>query len=429
MEEGLAAIGDEAPETRARANGDARGSPSSFRPAPSRCASRRKPSNLPGRRTTTRRWRTRSRRGRGHCAVAGSPTSCPGSCCSGSSTPRDATGRTGSSRRGTCSRAVVSKGDLAGGAAHYERVGAIPNSLQNWGQRGFAASCAIADGRFDGADELIEHVAAVGGALGDTSEACRCIQHIGLELKRARFDEAQGWVDRLSETAWGPVSAWRFAVMAARLATTWRPPTGSIASSSKRSPSRRWLSPSRSRTRPHWSSPGSAVRSAVARLRPDVERYAGLVVGNDVYVVGAGDREHRHHRPRRRERRRGGRGFESGLEQIDRLGLRALIVEHQVDLAVRAHGARRGRRPGSRCRRSSPKRWLLLVISGSVRASVTPRRCSPARASPGRPGRRGRGSGSCSGPRARASRAARRARSPCSPALERRRPSPPAPPG
>jgi len=242
--------------------------------------------------------------------------------------------------------ARIALGDLTGAGAEYASTAAIPNNLHDWSARSFAATRAIADGRFDEADGLIEAASAVGSALGDTSEACRCISHIWLAISRGNVDDADRWATRLGETSWGLVSPWPVVVLAEhgdlvgaadaldRFEREAYPLVPLVIADQ--------VTHTRSRIA---TLVGGAERAS--RIRPDVERYAGQIVGSDVFIAGAGDREIGNVALVEGKVDEAVPLLEAGLEQVERLGLRALIVEHRVDLAraLLARGA-----PGDRDR-------------------------------------------------------------------------------
>jgi len=228
--------------------------------------------------------------------------------------------------------ARVATHDLSGGIADYDRVASIPNSLNNWSAVVIRATCAIADGRLDDAEALIEESHGIGRALGDTNDAIHCIHRVALDIRRGRLDDAARWAEQGETTSWGPVMPWRILVQAEA-----GDHAAAAAAEEQFASERQSLAPfviveqlAHALARIAFRVGG---RERAARLRPFVAPYEGKMMG-DVVFLETGDHA------------LGGLAFaageydeavallERGLAGVDALGcLRALVAEHQVDLA------------------------------------------------------------------------------------------------
>ena len=227
--------------------------------------------------------------------------------------------------------ARVATHDLSGGIADYDRVASIPNSLNNWSAVVIRATCAIADGRLEEADALIEEGHGIARAPGDTNDAIHCIHHVALDIRRGRFDDAARWAEQGETTSWGPVMPWRILVQAEA-----GDHAAAAAAEEQFASERQSLATfviveqlAHAQARIAFRVGG---RERAARLRPFVAPYEGKMMG-DVVFLETGDHA------------LGGLAFaagehdeavallERGLAQVEALGLRALVAEHQVDLA------------------------------------------------------------------------------------------------
>jgi class 3 adenylate cyclase/tetratricopeptide (TPR) repeat protein len=97
-------------------------------------------------------------------------------------------------------------GDVERARVETERAYSVRSSLEGWGPVELAATCAIAEGRFDGVHDTIEAAAELGAALGDTNETIRCGNHIYAHLLQGEFDEALRWAEIANRTVMGAAS-------------------------------------------------------------------------------------------------------------------------------------------------------------------------------------------------------------------------------
>jgi class 3 adenylate cyclase/tetratricopeptide (TPR) repeat protein len=243
---------------------------------------------------------------------------------------------------------LLNLGRLDEAARAIDRSSSLPSSLRGWSKAAFASTLALADGRLEDAEALADEAGAVGASLGETGEAVLCIQHIRLELARGGLDQAATWAERLDHTAWGVVAAWRTVIEAER---------GDPDAADAFDRFERENAPvvpvviadqvleERARI---VLRVGGAERAA--RVRGVAEQYAGELVGSDYFLYGPAERavgnmlsvEGRHEEAVPL--------LEHALAVVEAHRWRALVVDHQVELA-RALLHRGG--PGDATRASS----------------------------------------------------------------------------
>jgi len=88
-------------------------------------------------------------------------------------------------------------------------LAAASSVLGGWPPVIYAASRAIASGRLDEAEALVERSAPLGAALGETNDVIVWTQMLTIAMARAQYDEASGWMDRLDQTLLGAAGGWR----------------------------------------------------------------------------------------------------------------------------------------------------------------------------------------------------------------------------
>lgn len=254
---------------------------------------------------------------------------------------------------------LITLGRLEEARREIDRATNLPSSLTGWAGAVFEASLALADGRLEESEILIERSGQLGAALGDTSEAVRCIQHIRVELARGRLDEAADWAQRAEATTWGIVLPWSILVRAER-----GEPSAADAYDEFERTNMQYAPNAvadqlvETRTRLVMLVGG---RDRAARVRVDAEVFAGELLGSDTFLYGAA------------ERATGNLYFVEGLypqavpllehalAAVEAHRLRALVVESRVDLA-RALLARR--EPGDTDRANTLLRQSLEVAEG-----------------------------------------------------------------
>jgi class 3 adenylate cyclase/tetratricopeptide (TPR) repeat protein len=226
---------------------------------------------------------------------------------------------------------LITLGRLEEARREIDRGSTLPSTLVGWSVAVFDATLALADGRLDESEVLAERGSQLGAALGDTSEAVRCIQHVRVELARGRLDEAGDWAQRADATSWGLVLPWVILVRAER-----REP-GTADAFDRFERENVPLAPTvvadqlvETRARLVTRVGGS---ERAARVRKAAEAYAGELLGADSFLYGAAERaignllsvEGRHDEAAPL--------LEHALAVVKAHELRALVVEHQVDLA------------------------------------------------------------------------------------------------
>ena len=233
---------------------------------------------------------------------------------------------------------LITLGRLEAAHREIDRATSLPSSLIGWAGAVLDATLALADGRIDESEALVERGSQLGAALGDTSEAVRCIQRVRVELARGRLDEADDWAQRADATTWGLVLPWTTVVRAGR----GEPGTADAFDRFERENVP--LAPTvvadqlvETRVRLVMLVGGS---ERAARVRKAAEAYAGELLGADSFLYGAAERaignllsvEGRHDEAVPL--------LEHALAVVEAHGLRALVVEHQVDLArvLLSHG-------------------------------------------------------------------------------------------
>lgn len=105
--------------------------------------------------------------------------------------------------RYTHGQGLVALGDFDAARAEFERTAQFVNPLAGWAVVGFGASGAMASGRLDDADALIEEAFARGGALGATNESIFSSQRLRLAMLRGDMAEMRTWSDRTTQSALG----------------------------------------------------------------------------------------------------------------------------------------------------------------------------------------------------------------------------------
>ena len=88
---------------------------------------------------------------------------------------------------------LLESGDLDGAEVEFEKAASIPSVLIGWAPVTFAASRAIAAGRLDEADELVERAHQLGAALGETNDVITWGNRFMVEMARARDDDRSRW--------------------------------------------------------------------------------------------------------------------------------------------------------------------------------------------------------------------------------------------
>jgi tetratricopeptide (TPR) repeat protein len=169
-----------------------------------------------------------------------------------------------------------------------DQAGAFPSVLKGWAPVVFAASRAIAAGRLDEAEELIERAAPLGAALGETNDVIVWTQKLSVALARARYDDARAWMDRLDKTVFGLAGGWRMLMLAE---------AGDLeAAVAAHATWVRDIRPLVPQVIMPWTLEAeTAVAYRVgdtmlaARLRDDVAPYAGHMLGGDTGLLGTGD--------------------------------------------------------------------------------------------------------------------------------------------
>jgi hypothetical protein len=160
--------------------------------------------------------------------------------------------------------------------------------LKGWSPVIFAASRALAAGRLDEAEDLIQCAAPLGAALGETNDVIVWTQQLTVAVERMRYDDAQRLMDQLEETVLGLAGGWRMLVLAesgdlseaAAAHATWardmRPLVPQVIMP--------WVLDAETAV---------AYRigdtELAARLRDDVAPYAGHMLGGDTALLGTGD--------------------------------------------------------------------------------------------------------------------------------------------
>jgi tetratricopeptide (TPR) repeat protein len=104
---------------------------------------------------------------------------------------------------------LLEVGELEAAREQLEIAYAFDIPMKGWGPAVLEASLALATGRLDGADELIETAAACGADLGDTNQAIRLGQHARLAVVRGNFEDALRWCDELDDTLLGVALGYR----------------------------------------------------------------------------------------------------------------------------------------------------------------------------------------------------------------------------
>ncbi len=183
---------------------------------------------------------------------------------------------------------LIESCDLDTAIAEMDKAGSFPSVLQGWAPVVFAASRALAAGRLDEAEELIQRANPLGAALGETNDVIVWTQHLTVALARARYDDAQEWMDRLDQTVFGVGGGWRMLMLAeageleaaAASHATWvrdvRPLVPQV------------ILPWTLEAETAVAYRGSDMKLA-ARLRDDVAPYAGHMLGGDTGLLGTGD--------------------------------------------------------------------------------------------------------------------------------------------
>jgi tetratricopeptide (TPR) repeat protein len=219
--------------------------------------------------------------------------------------------------------------DEAGRA--IDRSSSLPSSLRGWSSAAFASTLAMADGSLAEAEALADEAGALGASLGETGKAVRCIQHIRVELARGDHDDAMTWAERLDETAWGPAAAWRILIQAERgdpsAADTYErfdrenaPLVPMVIADQLLEEQARIV-----------GRVGGAARAA--RVRGVAERYAGQLLGSDYFLYGPAERAIGNMFSVEGRPEEAVPLLEHALAVVEAHRWRALVVDHQVDLA------------------------------------------------------------------------------------------------
>jgi len=160
--------------------------------------------------------------------------------------------------------------------------------LHGWAPVVYSASKALAAGRLDEAEELIEQAAPLGAVLGETNDVIVWTQMLSVAVERARYDDARRLMDQLEGTVLGLAGGWRMLVLSesgdrseataahAAWARDIRPLVPQVIMP--------WVLDAETAV---------AYRAGdtqlAARLRDDVAPYAGHMLGGDTALLGAGD--------------------------------------------------------------------------------------------------------------------------------------------
>ncbi len=178
--------------------------------------------------------------------------------------------------------------DLEAAILEMDTAGAFPSVLKGWAPVVFAASWALAAGRFEESEELIERANLLGAALGETNDVIVWSHHLSVALARADFDAARGLMDRLDQTVFGVAGGWRMLMLAE---------AGDLdAAAAGHATWVRDVRPLVPQVIFPWALEAeTAVAYRVgdtdlaARLRDDVAPYAGHMLGGDTGLLGTGD--------------------------------------------------------------------------------------------------------------------------------------------
>jgi len=183
---------------------------------------------------------------------------------------------------------LLESGDLEAARREFEAVASIPSVLEGWASRVLAASEAIAEGRLDEVERLIEDASTHGVALGETNDVIRWGQHLYADLARGRFDAALEWLDPLERTLFGLALGYRMFVLAE---------AGDLdAAAHAHAEWTRDVKPSVPQVLAPWTLEAEtsvALRCddvvLAARLRDEVGVFAGQVLGSDTELLGTGE--------------------------------------------------------------------------------------------------------------------------------------------
>ena len=227
---------------------------------------------------------------------------------------------------------LIESCDLDAATAEMDLAGSFPSVLRGWAPAILAASRAIAAGRLDEAEELIDRAAPLGAALGETNDVIGWTQHLGVAMFRGDFDQARVWMERLDQTLFGVAGGWRMFLLA---------DVGELDAAVE------WHAAWERDVRPlvpqvimPWTLEAEtnlAYRTGDAtlagRLRDDVAPYAGHMLGGDTALLGLGDYligrvafvEGRHDDAVAATTR--------AIEMSERWSLDRLTTNHRIDLA------------------------------------------------------------------------------------------------
>jgi class 3 adenylate cyclase/tetratricopeptide (TPR) repeat protein/type II secretory pathway predicted ATPase ExeA len=234
---------------------------------------------------------------------------------------------------------LVTLGRLEEARHEIDRAASVPSTLVGWASATFGATLALADGRLEEAAQLTDRAHAVAGSLGDTGEVVHCVQHVRIELARGDLDEAMAWAERAESTAWGFILPWTIAVRAER-----GDPDAPAAFDRFEIDNLPFVpvvvSEQLVETRARIVTViGGAERAAP--VRTDAEKYAGELLGCDTFLSGAAERSIGNMLLVEGRPDEAVGLLDHALAVVETHGFRALVVEHQVELA-RALLARAG---------------------------------------------------------------------------------------
>jgi hypothetical protein len=240
---------------------------------------------------------------------------------------------------------LLNGGDLEGAEAAFVATD-FRGALEGWSISDFRASRALAEGRLEEAAALADVTHTLGTALGDTNDGIRALQRWSISRYTGDFDAAARWHDECAATAVGLV--FPTAAMAALAAGNEREARELLAS---------WvrdiqpLVPEIMRySAIHWVSQLAFELDTYEGLElwPEyAERFPGELLGADAGLLGAADAARGRFAALAGDVARAVELLEAGHALHERLSLHQLSVESGIDLGA---VLLRRDRPGDRAR-------------------------------------------------------------------------------